>query len=80
MSVIAILQQPSTARERPPLREAQYRFSFATYFPITRIWKEFGIIGGRGPRIQAGVPGAARQPGSCLALELVLAALAHTRR
>src|ERR1700693_1551624 len=27
------------------------------YLPITSIWKECGIMGGRGPRIQAGAPG-----------------------
>src|ERR1700693_1939105 len=29
----------------------------ADYLPITSIWKECGIIGARGPRIQAGAPG-----------------------
>jgi len=34
-----------------------FRFDHAGYFPITRIWKELGIMGVRGPRIQAGAPG-----------------------
>jgi hypothetical protein len=29
----------------------------ADHLPITSIWNECGIMGGRGPRIQAGAPG-----------------------
>src|SRR5271169_4937963 len=35
--------------------------SLSAYLPITSIWKEWGIIGARGPRIQAGAPAADRQ-------------------
>jgi hypothetical protein len=39
-----------------PLPEGSILVQFYCCFPITRIWNEFGIIGGRGPRIQAGAP------------------------
>ena len=34
----------------------------ADHLPITSIWKEFGIIGARGPRIPAGPPGGGIVP------------------
>jgi hypothetical protein len=39
-----------------PLPEGSILVQFYCCFPIKRIWNEFGIIGGRGPRIQAGAP------------------------
>ena len=44
--------------KKPRLSEGRGFFFRASsaYLPITRIWKEPGIIGGRGPRIKAGTP------------------------
>jgi hypothetical protein len=39
-----------------PLPQGSILVQFYCCFPIKRIWNEFGIIGGRGPRIQAGAP------------------------
>src|ERR1700677_365934 len=45
------------------LASAQSATSFAAQsLPTSRIWKECGIIGGRGPRINAGGPPAAGGP------------------
>ena len=57
-------------RRRVPLvgmSKASHDLALAAYFPITSIWKEFGIIGGRGPRIHGGAleggPAAGVVPG-----------------
>ena len=56
-TMVPLLAPPVESCDKPEAecrKFCQTRIVALLYLPITRIWKECGIMGGRGPRIQAG--------------------------